>query len=330
MPKTEQKTRNSKSMQIVMIGNGSWGKALTKTLRSKAFDVTLLGRESLYKKEIFDSVDYVVLAAPFKEVEKILRRLAKIDLSLPLVNASKGIDRLHLKTFSPIASSLGFKKTASLSGPTFAKELSQKKPTACVAASHSKAFSQAVSEDFSTSFFRVYQHLDPVGVEVCGALKNILAIAAGMADGSRLGFNARAALLTRGLQEMMLLVDHLGGQATSVFGLAGSGDLWLTATGPLSRNRQFGMELAKGLKKDRAKKNIGQVVEGLYTVKQIEKIRKQEKLNLPICHEVYKVACLGRSVEKSLETLMSRALKIEESSQWKLLQRESSKHLTRA
>ncbi len=181
-------------------------------------------------------------------------------------------------------------------------------------ASVHRAWAKRLARELSAPYFRIYEHHDPRGVEICAAVKNVLAIGAGISDGMNLGHNARAALLTRGLVEMMKLVKALGGRPSTVFGLAGMGDLWLTATGELSRNRQFGQLLAKGLSPQEALATVKETVEGFYTVEQVEKLRKQKRLDLPICEQIYLVTQKASSARDAIKSLMSRAPKIEESS----------------
>jgi len=301
------KNQNSK---LIIFGRGHWGTALGGCLADSGFEAHFIDQN--------DPLDIppkslVVLATPFSEVSGILNRLSSRKDLLGVINASKGIDRETLKTFSSLASRMKF-PIGTLTGPTFAKELQEKKPTACVLAGKNKKWVATWSRLFSNSYFRVYEHHDPRGVEVCAAVKNVLAIGAGISDGLGLGNNARAALLTRGLMEMMKLCRILGGRPSSVFGLAGMGDLWLTATGDLSRNRTFGKLLADGLTPQAAVLKIGQTIEGLYTVRQVEKIRKKNKIVLPICEEIFRVAIGGDSAKDALRRLMSRQTKLEESS----------------
>lgn len=308
----------------VLIGPGRWGAALQRCFEENNFQFTLIDANDgaqQWKKSFEGSAQkLVILATPFQVVSESLSKLAEYENQIHfLVNASKGIDQKSLKSFSSIAKSL-LKKTdfASLSGPSFAAELQERKPTAVVLAGKNKQKLESYSQAFSNYYFRVYSHLDPIGVEVCGALKNVLAIACGISDGLNLGANARAALLTRGLTEMIQLVKTMGGRPTTALGLAGVGDLWLTATGELSRNRQFGLLKSKGIVSESAKLQIAQPVEGLYTVFQIEQIRKKNKLKLPICESVYKICKDSIDPRLALQELMQRKQKEEESSKWKL------------
>lgn len=316
----KKQTTLPKILPIVMIGYGHWGRALAKTFEDAGHQIEVLELDSNSRdwRKTLQTPKLVVVATPFSAVVKTLKKLQKFPEPLGVVNCSKGIDRSKLLSFDPLAKRFLKCPRASLSGPTFAAELAQKQPTACSLASYDKKFAKQLAARLSTPYFRIYTHTDPIGVETSAAIKNVLAIAAGMADGLGLGHNARAALLSRGMLEMMRIVKALGGKEASVFGLSGIGDLWLTATGDLSRNRQMGQLLAKGLTREQAAKKIGQTVEGLYTVKQVEKLRKTKRLDLPICEKVHAVCFKGLAVSVAVESLMTRAVKSEESSSWKL------------
>lgn len=310
----------SKTHNFVIIGPGHWGSALGHCLTKSKISVCYLGPESSRADwdQAFDSSSYALIATPFSAVSSTLDLLSEQKKCVGVLNASKGIDRDSLKTFSQIAAKKLKIPFGSLSGPSFAKELLAEKPTACIFASKNIQFSKKIASMVSNSFFRVYAHQDPVGVELCGALKNVLAIACGISDGLQLGFNARAALLTRGSIEMLRLIKSFRANPTSVFGLAGTGDLWMTATGDLSRNRQAGLLLAKGLDTQMVSEKIGQPIEGFYSVEQVEKIRRKKKLELPICELVYKICFKRLAPESALIQLMSRPTKTDELSKLKL------------
>lgn len=259
----------------------------------------------------FQDSPLVVLACPFSAIPSVLKKLRKKRIA-GVICASKGIDPKTLLTFSDFSTKVVGAPVASLSGPTFAREVLEKKPTACVLAGRDLIFLKSFADRASTDYFRIYVSHDPVGVEVCGAVKNVLAIACGISDGLHLGHNARAALLTRGLVELKTLASLLGGKPETVFGLAGVGDLWLTATGDLSRNRQLGLHLAKGESVTQALKHLKGTCEGLFTVKQVHKLRTKFKLDLPISEQVYKICFRGQDPKQALKELMTRELKIEE------------------
>lgn len=309
-----------KPKNLVVIGYGHWGQALGQCFSDAGYQVQALRTDSSDEEwnSVFKNEALVLLSCPFEFVSAAIQRLSKEKRCVGVINASKGIDRKSLKTFTPLAKIYLKFPIASLSGPSFAEELRQRQPTACVLAGSNKKFVQFISEKISRPYFRIYTHSDPIGIEVCGAVKNILAIACGISDGLGFGENARAALLTRALPEMMKIARALGGKPASVFGLAGVGDLWLTASGSKSRNRRFGILLGSGTTFKSALQEIGETVEGVYTLEQIEKLRRKYKIDLPICKTVHEVVFKEKSPAEALKSLMSRSLKAEESSSWKL------------
>jgi glycerol-3-phosphate dehydrogenase (NAD(P)+) len=299
--------------QLCIIGRGHWGSALGSLLQPN-FSVSFLEKNDsprIWKKSLENS-PLTLIATPFSALPEILLRLRSAEIA-GVINASKGIDRKSLLTFSGLAKKYLRVPFATLSGPTFAQEVAEKKPTACVLAGKNQKFLANVARLASSRSFRIYMSSDPVGVEVCGATKNVLAIACGISDGLRLGLNARAALLTRGLNEMRILVELFGGRKESVFGLAGVGDLWLTATGDLSRNRQFGLNIAKGSSRDEALASLKGPCEGLYTVRQVHELAHKHKLELPISEQVYRICFEKQNPKKALLELMTRELKAEDS-----------------
>jgi glycerol-3-phosphate dehydrogenase (NAD(P)+) len=309
--KAAESTENCK--RVVIIGPGHWGRALGHVLTQVFQELFFIGEEAStedWDLSFADSKPLVIIASPFSSVETVLKELKGRDL-FGVINASKGIDRKTLLTFSSLAKKFLKCPFGTLSGPTFAKEVSEGRPTACVLASRDFDFAKLVSRKISHSRFRVYSSRDPIGVEACGAIKNVLAIACGISDGLNLGYNARAALITRGLKELAAIVKILGGANESVFGLAGIGDLLLTATGDLSRNRQFGLYLAEGLKLDEALKKLQGPAEGYYTVLQVHKLAKKYRLDLPICQQVYEICMKGLDPKQAIERLMTRETKSE-------------------
>jgi glycerol-3-phosphate dehydrogenase (NAD(P)+) len=199
-----------------------------------------------------------------------------------------------------------------ISGPSFAFEIVQRRPTAVVVASRSDSVAATIQEAFSTSFFRVYTTHDVVGVELGGAVKNIMAIAAGIADGLDFGHNARAGLITRGLAEMSRLGVALGAEPLTFMGLAGMGDLVLTCTGDLSRNRTVGKQIASGMTLDEITAALGgQVAEGVRTTESTYKLAKKLGLEMPIVGVVYKILYEGADPRECVVELMGRPLKRE-------------------
>ncbi len=197
---------------------------------------------------------------------------------------------------------------AVLSGPTFAKEVGQGLPTAMTVASNNADFAMELAVAISDKSFRAYTSDDFVGVEVGGAIKNVLAIGAGMCDGLGFGANARVALITRGLAEMMRLGTALGAKAETMMGLAGMGDLVLTCTDNLSRNRRMGLALAAGKSIDEAQEEIQQVVEGVLAAEAVKEVAEELDIEMPICHQVYRILYQGVSPREAVGELMGREL----------------------
>jgi glycerol-3-phosphate dehydrogenase (NAD(P)+) len=200
---------------------------------------------------------------------------------------------------------------AVLSGPTFAKEVAEGLPTAMTIAASDEAFAQALAAALSDDNFRAYTSDDIAGVEVGGAIKNILAIGAGMCDGLGFGANARVALITRGLVELTRLGIALGAQQETMMGLAGMGDLVLTCTDNLSRNRRMGLALASGMTIEQAQEEIQQVVEGVLAARAVKEVADNLGIEMPICHQVYRILHEGASPREAVGALMGRALKSE-------------------
>jgi glycerol-3-phosphate dehydrogenase (NAD(P)+) len=193
-----------------------------------------------------------------------------------------------------------------LSGPSFAQEVARSQPTALTLASNDGEFAQRTAKALHHSRLRIYSSTDVVGVEIGGAIKNVLAIGAGICDGMKMGLNARAALLTRGLAEMSRLGLQMGGRAETLGGLSGVGDLILTCTGDLSRNRKVGMLLAQNKSLPAILEQLGHVAEGVYTAREVHRIAQQRGVEMPICEAVYRVLYENLAADKAVEALLSR------------------------
>jgi glycerol-3-phosphate dehydrogenase (NAD(P)+) len=232
-----------------------------------------------------------------------------------VVTASKGIENKTHLTMTQILEEkidvLSNENLAVLSGPSFAKEVANKVPTVVAAASISRDTAEYVQEIFSCPTFRVYINDDPIGTQIGGAVKNVLAIAAGICDGMNMGLNPRAALITRGLTEMNRLGTKLGADPLTLSGLAGVGDLLLTCTGALSRNYTVGKQIGQGKKLDEIISEMRMVAEGVKTTRSVYNLTIKLGIDLPICNEVYSVLFEGLSVEETVERLMNRSLKHE-------------------
>jgi len=202
-------------------------------------------------------------------------------------------------------------RLAVLSGPSFAHEVARRRPTAVVAAARDPSLAESLQQQLSGETFRVYASLDPLGVELGGAVKNVIAIAAGIVDGLDLGLNARAALITRGLAEMTRLGVAMGANASTFAGLAGMGDLILTATGDLSRNRRIGMELAGGRRLPELLAASRTVAEGINTCRSVVQLGERHRVEMPIARAVHRVLFDGQDPREASLQLMQRDLRFE-------------------
>lgn len=261
----------------------------------------------------FSSTVFMVVPSQFyREVLTQLR--ASLSAPVKLISGTKGIENETLERMSEISAAvLGEQLSAFavLSGPTFAVEVARADPTAAVIASRDSEFARELQHTLSSPAFRLYHSHDVVGVELAGSLKNVIAIAAGVLEGLGLGLNTNAALITRGLHEVTRLGMALGGRLETFAGLAGMGDLVLTCTGALSRNRTVGVLLGKGQKLDDILRDAKFVAEGVKTAKSAQQISERHHIEMPITHEMYRVLYESESPGQALQRLMTRALKAE-------------------
>jgi glycerol-3-phosphate dehydrogenase (NAD(P)+) len=228
-----------------------------------------------------------------------------------IISASKGIEQGTLLTVSSILKEITGHQTAVLSGPSFAKEVISKLPTAVTLATENPDTGLILQEIFSTHYFRVYTHTDMPGVELGGALKNVIAIASGISDGLGLGHSARAALITRGLVEIVRLGVSLGADEKTFSGLSGLGDLVLTCTGPLSRNYSVGVNLGKGMKLKDILLSTKSVAEGVTTALSAFELSRKQGIEMPIIEQIYEVIYKEKSPADAVSILMNRTLKSE-------------------
>ena len=329
--------------RIGVVGAGAWGTTLAKLLVEKGHSVSLwvwerelavtMARErenSLYLPgvtlpetlEITTSLAEVargrsalLLVTPSHVLRSVSTDLLPfIRESTLLVIATKGLEQNSCMTMSEVLHEVApsIRTLAVLSGPTFAKEVSRGLPTAVVAASEETAIAIRVQGLLSTPSLRVYAGSDPLGVELGGAIKNVIAIAAGIVDGLGLGHNALAALITRGLHEMTRLGVAMGARAETFAGLAGLGDLVLTCTGDLSRNRQLGLALGRGAALSELLQRSPTVKEGVNASKGAIDLAHRFSVDMPICRETYAVLFEHRSPREAVASLLGRALKSEE------------------
>ncbi|PTL35535.1 glycerol-3-phosphate dehydrogenase [Candidatus Methylomirabilis limnetica] len=329
--------------RIGVVGAGAWGTTLAKLLAEKGHSVSLwvherdlavtMARErenSLYLPgvklpaaleitasltEVARGCSALLLVTPSHVFRSVFTNLLPfVDPSTVLVSATKGLEPISCMTISQVMHDVAphLRTVAVLSGPTFAKEVSGGLPTAAVAASEEAEAALRVQDLLSTPTFRVYAGSDPLGVELGGAIKNVIAIAAGIVDGLGLGHNAVAALITRGLREMTRLGVAMGARAETFAGLAGLGDLVLTCTGDLSRNRQLGLALGKGAALSELLQRSPTVKEGVNASKAAVELAQRFSVDMPICRESYAVFFEHRSPREAVVSLLSRALKSEE------------------
>ena len=321
-------------MRLGIIGGGAWGTALAHIF-SKSHSVLLFDRnpqkvELINRRiypadrnlkisplirattdisEVLNFADVLFIAVPTQAVREVLLKISNWDK--PLINTAKGIEMNTFKTISEIVKELHPESAYFvLSGPSFAKEVIMEKPTAVVLSGFNETLGEELQKKLNLPTFRIYWNSDTKGVELGGALKNVMAIAAGICDGLALGLNARSALITRGLNEMAFFGEVLGARRDTFYGLSGLGDLVLTATGDLSRNRRFGVEIGKGKDIETALREIG-TVEGYYTVKAVYQKASKLNLELPITEAIYKVLYEGLPLTKAVEYLLNRVPKKE-------------------
>jgi glycerol-3-phosphate dehydrogenase (NAD(P)+) len=328
-------------MRCAVVGAGAWGTALADLLTRNGHDVQLwayepdvvesvntkhenvrfLGGHALSAglhatgdiKRAVEGAELVTLATPSHVLRSILRSAAKSLVSTaPIVVASKGIEKGTLALMTEVAEQeIPGATVVALSGPSFAKEVVTCQPTAVVVASTGDEAAEIAQRAFSSPYFRAYTHTDVTGVELGGALKNVMAVATGIAEGLGLGFNARAALVTRGLAEMTRLGLALGAEQSTFAGLAGLGDLVLTCTGSLSRNRAVGVEVGKGRTLEEVLKDKETVAEGVVTAQSARELAAREGVEMPIVDTVNRVLFEGQSARSAIAALMSRELRAE-------------------
>jgi glycerol-3-phosphate dehydrogenase (NAD(P)+) len=331
-------------MKASVIGGGTWGSAFARHLGRLDIQTKLWIRErDVYEKtarkkenktflpgftfpstvtffhninDAVSSTDIVFIAVPSQFCRNIYEQLAPhLSSKHIIVSLTKGIEEGTLKRMSEVMeevfSPFFIPKIAVLSGPSFAREVAEENPTAVVLASEKQNLAKKAQHLISCPTFRVYTSYDVIGVELAGAVKNVIAIAAGISDAFQYGSNTVAALVTRGMAEMTRLGLKLGARMETFAGLAGIGDLILTCTGKLSRNRFVGCELGKGKALDDIISTMKMVAEGVTTTLSVHQLENSEKVEMPICRQIYQVLYKGKDPRAALQYLMSRKLKSE-------------------
>lgn len=327
--------------KIGILGIGSWGTALGVLLSKKGQEVEMWGRDKVHiedmiinreNKKYLPNIDLpenmslsydleqaiygkdiILLAIPTHGVRETLK------LSRPyindrqiIVNVAKGIENGTLMRISEIVEEiLPENEYSMLSGPSHAEEVAIELPTTVVSASKSKRVAEIIQDVFMTPNFRVYTNPDIIGVELGGALKNIIALSAGISDGLKYGDNSKAALMTRGIFEISRLGEKMGARATTFSGLSGIGDLIVTCTSMHSRNRRAGILIGEGKSVEEAIREIGMVVEGIKTTKSTYELAKNNNIDMPITNELYRVLYGEKDVKYSVMNLMGRDKKHE-------------------
>lgn len=327
--------------QVTVLGGGAWGTALAKLLADKGDHVTLWCRRGELARDInaartndkylpgaplptcliatddlraaVKNAEMLVFVAPSHATREVARAAAAhVREGVPIVSATKGIENESLMFIDEILEEElpehARRSLAFLSGPSFAKELAGELPTGVVIAAKDEAVRHDVMKRFHTGHLRTYGSEDVVGVECGGAMKNVIAIAAGAADGLGFGYNTRAMLITRGLAEIARLAMARGGNPLTLAGLAGMGDLVLTCTGELSRNRRVGIELGQGKKLAEILRDLGHVAEGVKTTKSAFDLSVKLGVDMPITRETHAVLYEDKPVKQALRDLMSREL----------------------
>jgi len=325
---------------IALIGAGAWGTTLAVLLAEKGYEVSLwvyenalaqeikrtrinrvyLPQVSLLDKikvsddieEVMKDAEYILNAVPTQHIREVFKNTPPhISQDAVVVSVSKGIEKRTLLTPSQVLRELLGRDVAVLSGPTFAKEVIRRLPTAVTVASTDGNVGIRLQGLFSTDYLRVYTHQDVLGVELGGALKNVIAIACGISDGLALGFNARAALISRGLAEITRLGVAMGARENTFRGLSGLGDLILTCTSPISRNYTVGLELGGGRRLKDILSGMVVVAEGIATAESAYELSQRYKVEMPIVEQVYSIIYKDKDPATAVRDLMNRSLKSE-------------------
>ena len=325
---------------VGIIGAGTWGTALAVLLNNNGHDVTIwsafdteiqeMSRTRRHKnlpevvlpdqiqmtadlRTAMAEKDMLIMAVPSVYVRSTAAKMKEyLRYGQIVVDVAKGIEEQSLMTMSQvIEEELPLAEVAVLSGPSHAEEVSRGLPTTCVAGAHSKAAAEYVQSLFMSPVFRVYTSPDMLGIELGGALKNVIALAAGTADGLGCGDNTKAALITRGIAEITRLGTVMGGKPETFSGLTGIGDLIVTCASMHSRNRRAGILIGKGYTMDEAMKEVKMVVEGVYSAKAALKLAEKYHVTMPIVEQVNEVLFDGKSAKDALAELMLRDKRME-------------------
>ena len=326
---------NSKNISV--LGGGSWGTVLANLAASNQHNVTLWMRDSEVVEEVnksrrnfkylpelklegninatedislINNSEMVIFCIPSDSFREVSKKASEyIDKSVQLVTATKGVEKDKFNLMSQVLSEhMKHNSVGILSGPNLAQEIATKQLSGTVIASEDKALQKNVVDILGSDFFRVYENDDPYGVEMGGAIKNIYAIACGVADGLNSGENTVGMIMTRGLGEMSRLAVELGANPQTFLGLSGVGDLITTCASPLSRNHKFGKYIGEGLSVESATEEIGQTVEGLKTLKVVKVLSDERNINMPIVDSLYKIIYKGENLNGSIQNILGEDL----------------------
>lgn len=335
-------------LKIAVIGAGSWGTGLAILLAGKNYPVDLWGHrtehiDSLISdrenkkylpdisfpeklqpvhrlKQAVEGTPIIIMAVPSHSYRKVFIEMAPyLCENCRVISAVKGIENKTLKTMTQVMAeilaerNLGNKniELGVISGPSFAEEVAKEVPTAVTIGFQNLQTAKEIQKIFVTDFFRVYASCDIIGLEISASLKNIIAIATGVCDGLGYGLNTRAALITRGLAEIQRLGTALHADPSTFSGLSGLGDLLLTCTGDLSRNRTVGLKLGEGKSLDQIKSEMNMVAEGIKTTQSVYDLAKKMNIEMPILEQVYNIIYKGKNCSEAVRDLLNRELKVE-------------------
>lgn len=300
---------------VTIIGSGAWGSALANLVQTNQHHVQIWSRQSqISLAEMVSNSDAIISAVSIKGVRVIAEQLqtAKLLPDAVLVSATKGLEPITRQTPSQIwRSLLPANPLVVLSGPNLSKEIMAGQPAATVVASNDESAAQFIQNIFASRNFRVYTNSDPIGVELGGTLKNVIAIAVGACDGLNLGTNAKSALITRSLIEIIRVGVYFGAQPETFWGLSGLGDLLATCNSNLSRNYQVGYAIAQGKSLEDAIANVQGTAEGVNTANVLMEISDREKISVPVSRYVYRLLKGEITLQQAVEGLMERDLKPE-------------------
>lgn len=326
--------------KVAFIGGGSFGTALAVQLGQKGNEISIFDRDinvcndinnnrknDKYIKDLIipenitaynnldeaiDGIDYLVLAIPSHVIRDVTRSLkGKITKDVVIISIAKGIEPTSNKRLSEVIEEELPNPVVILSGPSHAEEVAVEIPTTLVATSNDMKYAEQVQELFMTPTLRIYTNEDIVGVEIGGAVKNIIALAAGIGDGVGYGDNSKAALMTRGMKEISRVGMALGGKAETFFGLTGMGDLIVTCTSMHSRNRRAGILIGKGASLDEALDEVGMIVEGVKACKAFHELNREIGVSMPITDALYSILFEGKEPREAVQELMLREKKNE-------------------